>query len=125
MNNALAARITSHHPPSRRDNRTICTKEMVSDHWSVKPPNASAVVCYRSDSSRKIRDTSANHYHYIGHRYCTEFSFLHDSDVEYGCFYLIGANTFEAEDDAGYDNLAILSAPGKCTWSNKVLDCKA
>ncbi|GAC93405.1 potential glycerophosphoinositol permease [Pseudozyma hubeiensis SY62] len=101
--NTFATRVTSHHAPSRRDNRTTCTQEMVSDFWAYsKPPHASAVVCYRSDSDRVIRDTSADHYKYIASRYCTEFSFLQDSDVERLCFDVNSRDRSLSDTDSSY-----------------------
>ncbi|GAC93406.1 hypothetical protein PHSY_000971 [Pseudozyma hubeiensis SY62] len=120
------------HQVSRRDGaaddgRADCTQNMVSDFWSNgKPPGATAVVCYKHGYRYKVSDFSVLHYRFFASRTCHSYAdFFGPNNIPYDCFYLIGANTFEPRDDAGYDNLAIMKDDSKCTWADRKLTCLA
>ncbi|KAJ9478992.1 hypothetical protein PHBOTO_002474 [Pseudozyma hubeiensis] len=133
---ALAGRVVDkrghRHHLSRRDGsaddgRADCTQKMVSDFWSNgKPPGATAVVCYKHGYRYRVSDFSEQHYKFFASRTCQSYADLFGpNNIPYDCFYLIGANTFEPRDDAGFDNLAIMKDDSKCTWANRKLTCSA
>lgn len=125
-----------------------CTRDLATTLWTTdRPDNATAGICY--SGKYELADWSATHwkfdhkdacswYHWflgpqknkfvvlsvlifvcISHLLTNISLCIVGACNRYECFFLLGANSFHAKNDAGYKNLGIIMNTEGCTWAHK------
>ncbi|SOV06049.1 uncharacterized protein UDID_19660 [Ustilago sp. UG-2017a] len=114
------------HRHMKRNNLEACTKDMASLTFNASPSlsNTTAAICYKAGCKYKVEDESETYFRSGLIRTCYVGGWSGPNTIDYTCFYLLGKNKFTANDDGGYENLAIEHAD-KCNWNSdtKELSC--